>query len=88
MWQRLPGPWPAKLLESALLVVGITAVLFIVVFPWLEPRLPFTEVTVDENQDGADTVDPANPQPSTTVVPTFVPAPAATPSAPTGGVLG
>lgn len=70
------------------MVVGITALLFIVVFPWLEPRLPFTDVTVDEEQEGADTVDPSNPQPSTTVVPTFVPAPAVTSPGSPGGVLG
>jgi hypothetical protein len=27
--------------------VAIVAVLFTWVFPWLEPRLPFTDVTVD-----------------------------------------
>jgi hypothetical protein len=29
------------------MAVGIVAVLFLWVFPWLEPRLPFTNVTVD-----------------------------------------
>jgi hypothetical protein len=74
LWQRLPGPWPVKLLESAALVVGVTALLFVVVFPWLEPRLPFTDVTVDEEESGADIVDEDNPDPS--VVDPSAPAPA------------
>jgi hypothetical protein len=45
------------------MLVGVTALLFIVVFPWLEPRLPFTDVTVDD-EAGADIVDPNNPDPS------------------------
>jgi hypothetical protein len=60
LWRRLPGPWPIKLIESAVLLAGVVALLFVVVFPWLEPRLPFTDVTVD-NQPGSDTVDPNNP---------------------------
>jgi hypothetical protein len=63
LWRRLPGPWPVKLIESAVLLTGVVALMFVVVFPWVEPRLPFTDVTVDEEQPGADTVDPNNPQP-------------------------
>jgi hypothetical protein len=63
LWRRLPGPWPVKLVESAVLLTGVAALMFIVVFPWIEPRLPFTDVTVEEDQPGADTVDPNNPQP-------------------------
>jgi hypothetical protein len=65
-----------KLLESAALVVGVTALLFVVVFPWLEPRLPFTDVTVDEEESGADIVDPNNPDPSVDDPSAPVPAPA------------
>lgn len=64
LWRRLPGPWPMKLVESAVLLTGVVALMFIVVFPWIEPRLPFTDVTVDEEQSGADTVDPNAPQPA------------------------
>jgi hypothetical protein len=64
MWRRLPGPWPVKLIESAVLLTGVVALMFIVVFPWIEPRLPFTDVTVDEQQSGADTVDPNAPDPN------------------------
>jgi hypothetical protein len=62
------------MLESAALLVGVVALLFVVVFPWLEPRLPFTDVTVDEGGEGADIVDTDNPDPSVTT-PATEPAP-------------
>jgi hypothetical protein len=46
LWRHLPGPWPARVLGCAVLLVGVVAVLFLVVFPWVEPRLPFNHVTV------------------------------------------
>jgi hypothetical protein len=48
MWRTLPGPTPVKVLESLALAVVTVALLFTVVFPWIEPRLPFNDVTVDE----------------------------------------
>lgn len=47
IWRHLPGPVPVRVLIAAALLLGIVAVLFTWVFPWLEPRLPFTNVTVD-----------------------------------------
>lgn len=35
-----------RILCAAILLAGVVAVLFTWVFPWLEPRLPFNEVTV------------------------------------------
>lgn len=46
IWRRLPGPWPLRALISVVLVFAVLAVLFQVVFPWVEPRLPFNHVTV------------------------------------------
>lgn len=48
MWRALPGPVILKVLEAALLFVGVVAVLFLWVFPWAEQSLPFLDVTVDE----------------------------------------
>lgn len=48
IWRHLPGPWPAKAVLSVVLVLAVVAVLFTFVFPWLEPRLPFNGVTVDQ----------------------------------------
>lgn len=45
IWRHLPGPFAVKLIEAAVLVAAIVALLFLVVFPWAEPRLPFNDVT-------------------------------------------
>ena len=46
MWRHLPGPIALRLLTSLVLVAAVVVVLFVWVFPWLEPRMPFTNVTV------------------------------------------
>ena len=48
IWKHLPGPWPLKAFLALALLVAVVLVLFQWVFPWLEPRLPFNQVTVDE----------------------------------------
>lgn len=45
IWRHLPGSRAVKLLETLLLVAAVVALLMLVVFPWVEPRLPFNEVT-------------------------------------------
>jgi hypothetical protein len=40
--------WMAKLVEALVAFVAVVLLLFTVVFPWLEPRLPFNDVTVDD----------------------------------------
>ena len=62
MWRKLPGPWPAKLIWSAAGLAASVALLFTVVFPWVEPRLPFNDVTVDETTSGP--ADPGRSVPS------------------------
>jgi len=52
LWRHLPGPWAARALVSAVLILATVALLFTVVFPWAESRLPFTDVTVDEQSVG------------------------------------
>ena len=47
LWRHLPGPTPLRALIALVLFAVVVAVLFVWVFPWLEPRLPFTDVTVD-----------------------------------------
>jgi hypothetical protein len=47
IWNHLPGPTPVRALLAAGLLLAVVAALFTWVFPWLEPRLPFTDVTVD-----------------------------------------
>ena len=47
IWRHLPGPTAVRALICAVAIAAIISVLFTWVFPWLEPRLPFTDVTVD-----------------------------------------
>jgi hypothetical protein len=58
IWRKLPGPWPVKLVEALVAFAAMVLLLFTVVFPWLEPRLPFNDVTVD---DGPTSTAPATP---------------------------
>ena len=50
LWRHLPGPTAVRVVIALLLFVAVVAVLFLWVFPWVEPRLPFTDVTVDESR--------------------------------------
>ena len=47
LWRRLPGRWPVKLAIVTVAVAVVVVLLFVVVFPWAEPRLPFNHVTVN-----------------------------------------
>jgi hypothetical protein len=47
IWRRLPGPLAVRLLQVLVLLAAVVAVLFIVVFPRVEPLLPYSDVTVD-----------------------------------------
>lgn len=55
LWRHLPGPLPLRLLLALVLLLGVLALLFLVVFPEVEPLLPFSDVTVDGTSavDGA-----------------------------------
>ena len=50
VWRKLPGGLAGKLAGTLLLVVGLVAVLMLVVFPWVSPKLPFNHVTVNPPQ--------------------------------------
>ena len=45
IWRHLPGPLPVRIIEALLLISAVVALLLFVVFPWIEPRLPFNQVT-------------------------------------------
>jgi hypothetical protein len=47
IWRHLPGGPASRSALSLLLVLAVAALLLFVVFPWVEPHLPFTAVTVD-----------------------------------------
>lgn len=46
LWRRLPGNTGTRLLAAGVLVAGVAAVLWYVVFPLLEPAMTVEEVTV------------------------------------------
>ena len=58
IWRRLPGGLPGKLVGSLVLLAGALALLFFIVFPYAERRLPFQDITVDQQP---------TPQPTVTV---------------------
>jgi hypothetical protein len=47
IWHRLPGGVAGKLAGATVLALAVVALLFLVVFPWISPKLPFNHVTVD-----------------------------------------
>jgi len=47
IWRHLPGVVALKLLQVLLLLAAVSALLLFVVFPWIEPHLPISQVTVD-----------------------------------------
>ncbi|WP_199583944.1 hypothetical protein [Blastococcus sp. TF02A-30] len=46
IWRHLPGGAALRTAQALVLVLAVVALLLFVVFPWVEPRLPFTSVTV------------------------------------------
>jgi len=58
LWNHLPGPAASKFCCAAVLLVAVVALLFTVVFPWVTPRLPFDDVTVDTTSAVSTTVNP------------------------------
>jgi hypothetical protein len=47
IWRHLPGGTASRTALALVLVLAVVALLLFVVFPWVEPRLPFDDVTVD-----------------------------------------
>ncbi|MCI0383538.1 hypothetical protein [Streptomyces sp. CNQ085] len=52
IWRHLPGNTLVRGLLSFALALAAVYVLFQHVFPWAEPLLPFSDVTVDEGRAG------------------------------------
>jgi hypothetical protein len=48
IWRHLPGPTGVKVLQAVVLFLAVVALLFFVIFPWLEPYLPFDRVSVNQ----------------------------------------
>ena len=48
-WRSLPGPLAVRVLLALLAFAVVVALLFLVVFPRVEPLLPFNDVTVESS---------------------------------------
>ena len=48
IWRHLPGGTAVRALLALGLVAAVSALLLFVVFPYVEPYVPFADVTVDE----------------------------------------
>ena len=66
VWRKLPGHWSLKLLESIAMIAVICVALVVIVFPWVEPKLPFSGNTVD---GGRSTTTPSAPPTGSTPSP-------------------
>jgi hypothetical protein len=66
LWRSVPGNIFAKLGAMLLLLVSALALLFFVVFPVVEPHLPWNDVTVNTPPAGSvsSIVDSQTPPPS------------------------
>ena len=56
IWRHLPGPAAARTAQALLLFLQVVALLFFVVFPWLEPYLPFDRVTQGAPSSTSETI--------------------------------
>jgi hypothetical protein len=59
LWRSIPGGIPGKLLGCAVLLLATLVLLFLVVFPWAQPKLPFNQVTIDTTPSPTATSTPA-----------------------------
>lgn len=80
LWRTIPGGLWGKLAGVALLLLSALALLFFVVFPVVEPNLPWNDVTVNTPPAGSlpSILDSTTPSPT---APTSSAAPSAVPSA-------
>jgi len=46
IWRHLPGSLYLRVGQTLLLIAIVSAFLVFIVFPWIEPKLWFTHVTV------------------------------------------
>lgn len=46
IWRHLPGALAVKIVQTVVLIAIVCALLLFIVFPWIEPHLPISQVTV------------------------------------------
>lgn len=58
LWRKFPGGLPGKLLCSLLTLAAVLALLFFLVFPYVESLLPYQDVNVDVPQSATPSATP------------------------------
>jgi hypothetical protein len=48
IWRHLPGNVLLRSMQAFVLIAAVCLLLLFIVFPWVEPRLWFTHVTVGQ----------------------------------------
>ncbi len=49
LWRHLPGGLALRIAQCLALLVGVCALLLFVIFPAVDPHLPFGNVTIDHS---------------------------------------
>ncbi|MBC6457170.1 hypothetical protein [Actinomadura sp. HBU206391] len=58
IWRHLPGTPATRAATAAALALVLAAVLWYVVFPWLEPKVQFDRGVIDHHTSGPSTPRP------------------------------
>lgn len=72
IWRHLPFGLPGKLAGSVLLSAAVVTLLWLVVFPWAEPLLPFDDVQVVQDSGGSNAPAGTDPGFGPSAVPTAI----------------
>jgi len=64
LWRTTPGPWWLKVLMAIALICAVVLFCFRVFFPWLSPKLPFNDNTIEMDNGGPVATAPAVVSPS------------------------
>ena len=59
IWRHLPGGLPGRLIGSLVLFLGACALLLFVVFPRIQDKLPFNDVTIDRPSHSSSSPSPS-----------------------------
>ncbi len=75
LWRSIPGGFFGKLAGVLLLAVSALALLFFVIFPVVEPHLPWNDVTVNTPPAGSLPSIVDSQSPSAAATPSVLPSP-------------
>jgi len=77
LWRRAPGPWWVKSLMTLALICAVVLLCFRAFFPWISPKLPFNQDTLEGSMDdgGPTPTEPASMPPAVVGSPPASPSP-------------